>query len=123
MSLNSEPGSSFNSGMKVPRRFVSLTCFAAFLSPSVLLAGSATWKQSPVTNDWDTAANWTPETVPRGQFDVAKFASSETTEVVLSHATGVEGILYAADADPFTFTVRIERSLEIRRGGITNNSG
>jgi hypothetical protein len=44
-------------------------------------AGSATWKKSPATNDWQTASNWTPRTVPNGPGDTATFASSNQTGV------------------------------------------
>ena len=29
-------------------------------------AGSATWNLNPASGDWDTASNWTPNTVPNG---------------------------------------------------------
>jgi hypothetical protein len=32
-------------------------------------ADSATWNLNPATNDWNTANNWTPATVPNGPAD------------------------------------------------------
>jgi hypothetical protein len=42
-------------------------------------AGSATWLSSPLSSDWNTAANWMPNTVPNGPADVASFDVSNTT--------------------------------------------
>lgn len=39
------------------------------------LAGSATWSQNPSTSDWNTAANWTPNTVPNSSSEVATFST------------------------------------------------
>ena len=39
-------------------------------------AGSATWNLNPASGDWNTAANWTPATVPNDESDVATFGVS-----------------------------------------------
>ena len=36
-------------------------------------AGSATWNLNPTSGDWNTAANWMPNTVPDGPNDIATF--------------------------------------------------
>ena len=105
------------------KRLLPVICLLSWLIARCSFAGSATWSLNPISDDWDTAANWTPATVPRGQFDVATFASSDAAQINVSHATGLEGIVFAADADPFTITIASNRSLDIRGGGVTNNSG
>ena len=65
--------------------------FAAGLLPALVLlfgihvgqAGSATWKSDPPSNDWSSAANWSPMTVPNGPSDVARFATSSVTGISL----------------------------------------
>ena len=55
--------------------FLRLTGFIILTSALFLdaFAGSATWNSNPVSNDWNTAANWTPATVPNGPEDIATF--------------------------------------------------
>ena len=73
-------------------------CLACSLALALLtmarpsLAGSATWSLNPLTSDWNTAANWTPQTVPNGDTDVATFDVSNVTDVSVS-------------SDPFDFVV------------------
>ena len=45
-------------------------------------AGSATWNLHPTSGDWDTAANWTPATVPNGPADIATFSTSSATQAL-----------------------------------------
>ena len=51
----------------------SATLLALFLilTSQSATAGSATWNLNPTSNDWNTAANWTPMTVPNGPSDEA----------------------------------------------------
>src|SRR5437870_2167362 len=86
-------------------------------------AGSATWKASPATGDWNTATNWTPTTVPNGASDTATFATSSTTSVSLSANTEVNGIVFNAGASAFTITAVPTLTLTVSGAGITNNSG
>ena len=89
-------------------------------------AGSATWKSSPATGDWNTATNWTPQTVPNGPSDVATFAISNQTAVSLSAQTEVNGITFNSGASAFTITVPANTSgftLNITGVGVTNDSG
>src|SRR5881397_2407016 len=80
-----------------------LTLLLATASSS--FAGSATWKASPTTGDWNTAGNWTPATVPNGPTNTATFASSNKTGVSISALTEVNGIVFNAGASAFTITV------------------
>src|SRR5450432_3691960 len=65
------------------------------LLPAILLlfqtnqaahAGSATWTLNPTSGDWNTAANWMPDTVPNGSGDTASFAASNNPNLALSAA-------------------------------------
>jgi hypothetical protein len=54
------------------------------LLANIARAGSATWDLNPGSGDWNTAANWTPMTVPNGASDTATFSLSNTTNVSIS---------------------------------------
>jgi autotransporter-associated beta strand protein len=104
--------------------------FAAAMLPLLLLsrgttlAGSATWNLNPATNDWNTAANWTPATVPNGLSDVATFDVSNKTSVSLSSSVTLNGIVFNPGASAFTITSASAFSTFLINGaGITNNSG
>jgi autotransporter-associated beta strand protein len=86
------------------------------------LAGSATWNLNPSSDDWNTAANWTPETVPNGPSDVATFASSNQNAITLSADTEVAQVLFNPGASAYIFTAAPFRAIEIGSGGILNNS-
>ena len=87
-------------------------------------AGSATWDLNPGSGDWNTAANWTPMTVPNGTTDTATFGLSNTTGVSISANTTVNGItLTAAATNPYTVTASPGFTLTFTGTGITNKSG
>src|SRR6478672_8980316 len=87
-------------------------------------AGSPTWDLNPGSGDWNTAANWTPITVPNGSSDTATFDLSNTTNVSISANTEVNGITFTAAAtNPYTITANPGLTLTISGVGITNNSG
>jgi autotransporter-associated beta strand protein len=111
-----------------------LVVVAFLASTQVLHAGSATWDLNPTSNDWNTAQNWTPPTIPSSETDVATFAASNTTNVVCADSanyadTYVDGIVFASGASAYTITITpstdvIYPSLIIFYGeGITNDSG
>ena len=112
-------------------RFFKATFPAGLLAAIVLSlsghtsqAGSATWKTSPGSGDWNTASNWTPSTIPNSSSDTATFGVSNTTDVALSASTEVSGIVFDAGANAFTITASpTEVFLTISGVGITNNSG
>jgi hypothetical protein len=77
-----------------------------------LHAGSATWNLSPTSNDWNTAENWTPSTIPSSETDITTFAVSNTTNVVCGDAPGGGGtttivgdIVFTEGASAYTITV------------------
>ena len=93
------------------------------MSAGSSFAGSATWKLSPATGDWNTATNWIPQTIPNGTTDTATFADSNQTGVSISADTSVDGILFNAGASAFTIAAGPSFTLAITGAGITNDSG
>jgi len=108
-----------------------LVPFGAGLLPAFILmlgiqtghAGSATWKANPASGDWNTATNWTPQTIPNAPSDTATFATSNTTSVSLSANTEVNGIVFNAGASAFTIIAGPTLTLTVSGAGIVNNSG
>ena len=101
-----------------------LTLFL-FLTNSFLpgaRAGSATWNLNPVSNDWNSAANWTPETVPEDPADVATFTRSDTAAISLSDKVHLASILFDSDASAYTINTA-NRGLIFFGSGVVNNSG
>lgn len=86
-------------------------------------ADSATWNLNPTSGEWNTAANWTPATVPNGPSDTATFASSGVTDVSISGLLQLDGIVFDLGANAFTITNKPSRGLTISGAGITNKSG
>ena len=121
--------------MKTPTNPFRLFLRALSLSGVFLLlarvdtayAGSATWNLDPTSNDWNTATNWTPNTVPNGPNDVATFATSSQREVGITSAIEVDSIVFEQGASSFTL-VKGPGELEdylltVSGAGIVNNSG
>ena len=87
------------------------------------LAGSATWATNPISGDWNTAANWTPQTVPSSSSDIATFATSNQREVGFSAITAIGGITFEPGADAFTIISQAGDPVTLSGSGIINNSG
>jgi autotransporter-associated beta strand protein len=104
-------------------RFGFTLAFAFFAVVHASLAGSATWGLKPTSNDWNTAANWTPETVPDGPTDIATFDVSNVTDVA------VPGDIYSyIELDSLVFSPGASAYDIIFQGGlfgtgVVNNSG
>jgi autotransporter-associated beta strand protein len=86
-------------------------------------AGSATWNLNPTSGDWNTAANWTPQTVPNGLTDMATFSTSNMTRVSLSSDVTLDGLVFDSAASAFTIDVGSAFLSFFSGAGITNNSG
>jgi len=87
-------------------------------------AGSATWSASPASGDWNTAANWSPTTVPNGPADNATFGSSSATNVSISSDTEVDEIVFNPGAPSFSISAKPTfLFFTISGTGITNLSG
>ena len=124
--LRSEVKKSIPSHLRLRARIFLLAAvfLSLLLSPAgTAFAGSATWKTSPATGDWNHAANWTPPTIPNGPSDTATFQSSNVTDVLLSADTEVNGVVFGAGASAFTITTTPRLTLTISGVGLTNNSG
>jgi hypothetical protein len=98
-----------------------LVSFALMVQNS--LAGSATWNLNPTSSNWNTAANWTPATVPNGTTDIATFGTSSNTAISLSAAVQVNSIIFNNGANSFSITSIPQRPLTFSGTGIINNSG
>jgi hypothetical protein len=106
----------------VIRRLVG--CAVLMLLANVAQAGSATWDLNPSSGDWNTAVNWTPDTVPNGPSDTATFGASNTTDVSISADTEVNGITFTAAATKsYTIGPGHGVTLTVSGTGVTNNSG
>ena len=88
------------------------------LAIQTVRAASATWNLNPVSNDWNTAENWTPATVPIGFSDTATFDVSNTTSISISIVTEIGTIVFNPSASVYTLT-----GTNFKIGVITNNSG
>src|SRR5438552_9140055 len=87
------------------------------------LAGSATWATNPTNGDWNTAANWTPQTVPNSQTDVATFGTSNVTNLSITNASvSLNSAVFNGGAPAYTLTIQIY-NLIFYGAGIVNNSG
>src|SRR3954470_19181205 len=76
----------------------------ALVAPHLVYAGSATWNLNPTSGDWNTAANWTPATVPNGASDTATFGTSNTTSVTASTTIVVDSVVFSPGASVFSVT-------------------
>jgi len=100
---------------------------AVLLTGSILLsnralAGSATWNLNPTSANWNTAANWTPNTVPNSPSDTASFDVSNSSNVTLSSDTSVAGIVFNSGASAYNINTGVH-VLSIYNAGVINNSG
>jgi autotransporter-associated beta strand protein len=120
------PASSDSNPRLVRKTFLPtiLAVVISLLAPIVAHAGSATWDLNPTSGDWNTAANWTPATVPNGSADTATFDLSNMTDVSISADTEVNGITFTSAAtNPYLIFVGNLSTLTLSGTGITNNSG
>src|SRR6266849_1714352 len=93
------------------------------LFQSQTLAGSATWNLNPTNEDWNTAANWTPMTVPAQSSDIATFAKSNTTAIAISSSIVIDSIGLDAGASSFTISSTPFLVFSVGGVGIISNSG
>lgn len=97
---------------------------ALLLSLESAWAGSATWNLNPTSGAWNTAANWTPATVPNGSSDVATFDLSDTTAVSVTTNIVVDSVVFKAGASAFITDVKgavSQKALRITGAGVINN--
>ena len=84
------------------KRLFPLVCLFSCLLAAQSFAGSATWNLNPTSGDWNTAENWTPNTVPNSTTDIATFGASSVTEVW--HPSGMPIFISGAFLSPGVLT-------------------
>src|SRR5436190_15072547 len=94
----------------------------SIVTSPLVYAGSATWNLSPTSNDWSTAANWTPATVPDDPSAIATFDVSNITELSIQDEIDVAEVVFNPGASAFTIIAHYP-GLNFNGAGITNNSG
>jgi len=110
-----------NTSFSRPRFLIAAALlFLAAQRPS--LAGSATWDQNPTSGDWNTAANWTPQTVPNSTTDVATFGASNVTDVTNADVIIMLDSLVFSPGAP-QYTINALDNIELYGAGIVNTSG
>jgi uncharacterized protein with beta-barrel porin domain len=94
---------------------------AALVAAMPAHAQDATWSPAPVNSDFNTAANWTPATVPTG---TAFFGASTITGLTFNTgtATSLGGFTFNAGAPAYSFSLAVASSLTFTGAGIVNNS-
>jgi autotransporter-associated beta strand protein len=99
---------------------LTTTAAAALLAAMPARAQDATWQLNPGTADYNTAANWTPATVPTG---TAFFGATSVPNLTFSSAaTIVGGWTFNAGAPAYTFTLGAN-ALFFNGAGIVINAG
>ena len=86
-------------------KFTLILLFSGLFPFSTLFAGSATWNLIPVSNDWNTARNWTPRTIPNSPADTATFPTSNVSNAIIHSSVEVNSIVFNDDPTEFTVTV------------------
>ncbi len=111
-------GGGRSSGRGVAARLAASLLASVSLCATAARAQDATWLLNPGTNDWDTAANWAPGTVPT---NTASFGASNTTTLTFSASpNSINAIQFNAGAPAYTFNVA--GTLSVNGAGIVNNS-
>jgi hypothetical protein len=97
------------------------TAAMALLGAMPAHAQNATWLLNPGTSNFNTAANWTPTTVPTG---TAFFGQSNTTALSFSPMTDTEigGWTFDAGASNYTFNIP-NTFVQFSGAGIIINGG
>src|SRR5437870_2437846 len=104
--------------------FSSLTAAALLflVAQRQSLAGSATWSNNPSSGDWNTAANWMPNTVPNGTSDIATFDASNVTDVINTNViVDLDSLVFNPGAPQYTISAL--DNIALYGTGIVNNSG
>ena len=104
--------------------FALLTTCILVLTSHISHAGSATWTQTPVDNDWSNANNWMPNTVPNATTDTATFGTSDTTAISIQDSIDLASVTFQSGASAYTLTVTNAKTLNLWGSpNIINNSG
>jgi autotransporter-associated beta strand protein len=104
--------------------FVIATALLFLTAQRQSFAGSATWNPNPFSNNWNTAQNWIPATVPNGPSDVASFGPSTVTGVTISSSVEVSSVNFNPTAPSFIISVQgVGINLFMSGVGVMNGSG
>jgi autotransporter-associated beta strand protein len=114
----------FRSGGGAMRaHLLTTTAAVALLAALPARAQDATWSTAPGSSNFNTAANWTPATVPTG---TAFFGASNTTSIAFQAftTTSVGTLQFNPGAPAYSFTTEngFSTSISITGTGIINNS-
>jgi autotransporter-associated beta strand protein len=114
----------FRSGGGAMRaHLLTTTAAVALLAALPARAQDATWSTAPGSSNFNTAANWTPATVPTG---TAFFGASNTTSIAFQAftTTSVGTLQFNPGAPAYSFTTEngFSTSISITGTGIVNNS-
>ena len=106
-----------------PKFIVAIAAVLVFgAAQQEAVAGSATWSANPTSGDWNTAANWTPQTVPNSTSDIATFGVSNVTDVFNTDViVNLDSLVFNPDASQYTISAL--DNIELYGTGIVNNSG
>src|SRR5205807_5572873 len=92
--------------MKSPILSCAISLMLSLGALNAAYADSATWNLHPTSGDWDTAANWTPATVPNGPADIATFSTSSRSTVSLANVQiEVASLIFDTAATNYTIIV------------------
>jgi fibronectin-binding autotransporter adhesin len=97
---------------------------ACLLGTTMLLplgATGQTWVGT--TGTYESAANWTPATVPSGAAATATFSSTGTSTITVGGFHNAGAFAFDSSAQAYTFTIASSATLVLEGAGITNNSG
>ena len=91
---------------------VILALFCLFFRAALANAeGSASWNLNPVSEDWNTAENWTPAVVPT---NIATFNASNQTDISVSQFLSyADSLVFSTGASAYTITLLSATSLDI----------
>jgi autotransporter-associated beta strand protein len=114
----------FRSGGGAMRaHLLTTTAAVALLAATSARAQNATWNATPSSGDFNTAANWTPATVPTG---TAFFGASNTTSITFQPftTTSVGTLQFNPGAPAYSFSTppALSTSISITGAGIVNGS-
>src|SRR5262249_413968 len=100
---------------------LATTAAVALLAAMPARAQDATWSTAPGSSDFNTAANWTPATVPTG---TAFFGGSTVTSLTFNTGAvnSLGGFTFNPGAPAYSFTLTSASRLTFTGAGIVNSS-
>ena len=101
--------------MKFPILSCAIVLTLALCALNAVYADSAIWNPHPISGDWDTAANWTPATVPNGPADIATFSTTSRSTVSLVNVQiEVASLIFDTAASNYTITVGGHNNFDLK---------